>query len=183
MEKKKSEIIYQIPSYALYQETIEEIRKTEELLAQSYGCLESLYSCGVIYEKYRDPVALASFYDYLASGRCSILTGPDGAYNLYESEIRMNLVIAKLDTVIERLDQIKQNQYALYSVLTEMNSNLSELNTTATAMEKNVRAMKGSVAAIASNSEVIAHNTAVNAFYAKKSAELTNALGFLVALK
>ena len=38
-------------------------------------------------------------------------------------------------------------------------------------------------AAIAENMAVVAHNTAVTALYAKKNAELTNALGFMVALK
>ena len=36
---------------------------------------------------------------------------------------------------------------------------------------------------IAKNSDVIAHNTAATAYYAKKNAELTNAMGYLVALR
>ena len=36
---------------------------------------------------------------------------------------------------------------------------------------------------IAKNSDVIAHNTAAAAYYAKKNAELTNAMGYLVALR
>ena len=35
---------------------------------------------------------------------------------------------------------------------------------------------------IADNTEVIAYNTERTAFYAKKNTELTNALGFMVAL-
>jgi hypothetical protein len=183
LEEKRMKILQGISDYALYQETMKEIHTTEALLAQAYGCLESLYNCGVIYEKYRDPVALASFYDYFASGRCATLTGPDGAYNLYESEVRMDLVITKLDVVIKKLEDIKKNQYMLYSVMSAMNQNLNELNRTASEMATSVNAMKCSVATIADNSAVIAHNTAVTAFYAKKNAELTNALGFMMALK
>ena len=36
---------------------------------------------------------------------------------------------------------------------------------------------------IAKNSDVIAHNTAATAYYTKKNAELTDALGYLAALK
>ena len=183
LEEKRLKSLQGISDYALYQETVKEIHDTEALLAQAYGCLESLYNCGVIYEKYRDPVALACFYDYFASGRCATLTGPDGAYNLYESEVRMDLVITKLDVVIKKLEEIKKNQYMLYSVMSAMNQNLNELNRTASEMATSVNAMKCSVATIADNSAVIAHNTAVTAFYAKKNAELTNALGFMMALK
>lgn len=183
LEEKKLGILQAIPDYALYQETMKEIHNTEALLAQAYGCLESLYGSGVIYEKYRDPVALASFYDYFASGRCATLTGSDGAYNLYESEIRMDLVITKLDVVVKKLEDIKKNQYTLYSVMSEMNQNLAELSRTASEMADNVKGIKSSVDTIANNSAVIAHNTAVTAFYAKKNAELTNALGFMLALK
>ena len=38
-------------------------------------------------------------------------------------------------------------------------------------------------AKIAETSEVIAHNTAVTAYYSKVNAELTNALGYMVAFK
>lgn len=172
-----------IPYYVLHKGIIQEIRKTEELLAQSHGCLKSLYSCGVIYNKYWDPVALASFYDYLASGRCTTLTGPDGAYNLYESEIRMDMVITKLDVVVERLEDIKKNQYALYSVMADMKENLRELNRSTSAMKESVERIESGVDEMVDTSAVIAHNTAVTAFYAKKNAELTNALGFMMALK
>lgn len=182
LKEKKQEILLGISDYALYQEAKKEIHSTEKLLAQTYGCLESLYNCGVIYEKYRDPVALARFYDYFASGRCTTLTGPDGAYNLYESEIRMDLVITKLDVVVNKLEDIKKSQYALYSVMSSMKASLDSLNVTASAMETSVRSIKGGVDKIAENSAFIAHNTAVTAFYAKKNAELTNALGFMIAL-
>ena len=36
---------------------------------------------------------------------------------------------------------------------------------------------------IAKNSDVIAHNTAVTAYYSKINAELTDSLGFMMALK
>ena len=174
----------------LYQQAMDEIKRTDELLSQSYACRKSLYSCGVIYEKYRNPVALASFLDYLASGRCTTLTGADGAYNIFENEIRLDCIVTKLDVVIKKLDQIIDNQYALYSVMSEMKSSLQSLDRTSKEMADSVKAIEGyqktiagNTSVIAENTAVIAHNTAVTALYAKKNAELTDALGFMVALK
>ena len=36
---------------------------------------------------------------------------------------------------------------------------------------------------VAANSDVIAHNTAVNAYYSQVNAELTDALGYMVAMR
>ena len=38
----------------------------------------------------------------------------NGAYNLYEQELRQNLIINKLDFVIDRLDTVIDNQHMLY---------------------------------------------------------------------
>ena len=124
------------------------------------------------------------------SGRCTSLTGADGAYNIYESEIRMNRVIAQLDTVISSLEEIKQNQYMMYQEMRSISASLQSLNTTMDkaltsiqGIEANTTSMNGYLEHISKNSDVIAHNTAVTAYYSKVNAELTNALGFMVALK
>lgn len=174
-----------------------DVAETEDLLKKTFAARNELYACGVIFEKYRDVVALSSFYEYLMSGRCTKLEGPDGAYNLYESEIRANRVIAQLDQVIDSLEQIKQNQYMMYSAMKQIGSELEQLNTTMSKalsavyrIESNTAQTTENTARIATNSDtiaqnssVIAHNTAATAFYAKKNAELTNAMGYLVALK
>lgn len=188
--RNRSEISEQLGAYMLYQQAMDEIKRTDELLSQSYACRKSLYSCGVIYEKYRNPVALASFLDYVASGRCTTLTGADGAYNIYENEVRLDRIVTKLDVVIKKLDQIIENQHSLYSLMSEMNSSLKSLDRTSKEMADSIKAIEGcqktiaeSTSVIAENTAVIAHNTAVTALYAKKNAELTDALGFMVALK
>lgn len=174
-----------------------DVAETEELLKKTFAARNELYACGVIFEKYRDVVALSSFYEYLMSGRCTKLEGPDGAYNLYESEIRANRVIAQLDQVIDSLEQIKQNQYMMYSAMKQIDNELGQLNnamsevlSAAYSIERNTAQTAGNTARIAAdsdtiaqNSSVIARNTAATAFYAKKNAELTNAMGYLVALK
>lgn len=85
--------------------------------------LISLYEEGIIYSKYRNLVAVSTIYEYLASGRCDQLEGPNGAYNLYEMELRQNIVIGQLSTITEHLEQIKKNQYTLYYEIQNANRN------------------------------------------------------------
>lgn len=160
-----------------------EIKTLEETLQRVFRCRNELYSYNVVFEKYRDIVALSTFYEYLMAGRCEILEGPNGAYNIYENECRLNIIITKLD-------EIKENQYMISKQLKNIQSSLNLLENT---MEKAVssleqinihtNSMKNYLEKIADNTSVIAHNTAVTAYYAKINAELTNALGFMVALR
>lgn len=178
------------PEKAKHMLLTEEIAMAEELLEKFYKAQNEMYSYGVIFEKYRNFVAVSSFFEYISSGRCETLEGADGAYNLYENEIRMNMVIGQLNQVIESLEEIKQNQYMIYSAIQETNSQLSKLNSSMgsvisalSSISADTSDMKSYMSKIVDNTEVIAYNTEKTAYYAKKNAELTNALGFMVALK
>lgn len=160
----------------------QDIAETETLLQKTYAARNELYAYNIVFGKYRNVVALSSFYEYLMSGRCESLEGPGGAYNIYEGEIRQNLIIANLDKVIFSLEKIEQNQYMLYSELRDINSSLDTMNKTMDKALDSIRNMEGHMEHISENSDVIAHNTAATAFYAKKNAELTDALGYMVAL-
>ena len=179
-----------IPAKAAKEILDNEIAGTEELLKKTFAARNELYSYDIIFGKYRDVVALSSFYEYLMSGRCSSLDGADGAYNTYENEIRMNRVIAQLDTVVSSLEDIKQNQYMMYQELRNINTSLHHLNSTMDkaltsiqGIEANTTSMNEYMEHISNNSDVIAYNTAVTAYYSKVNAELTNALGYIVAFK
>ncbi len=153
-----------------------DVRQGEELLKKCMEAKAIYEDTNVVFAKYRDIVAYSSFYEYLESGRCDSLSGRDGAYNLYESEIRQNMIISKLSDVINSLDDIKQNQFVIYSQLSSMNSDLNRLND---SMNNAVNSLQS----INSNTAQTVYNTEVTAYYAKKNVELTNALGYLVALK
>lgn len=157
------------------------IAETETLLQKTYAARNELYAYNIVFGKYRNVVALSSFYEYLMSGRCESLEGASGAYNIYEGEIRQNLIIANLDKVIYSLERIEQNQYMLYSELRDINSSLDTMNKTMDKALDSIRNMEGHMEHISENSDVIAHNTAATAFYAKKNAELADALGYMVA--
>lgn len=119
--------------------------KTNALLAQHYDALSSLekalqalYDENVVYPKYRNMVAMTTINEYLMSGRCSELEGPNGAYNLYEMELRQNIIINQLSNIVNNLEQIRNSQFLLYRELMKANDTveqicyeLRKLNTTA----------------------------------------------------
>ena len=168
----------------------EQIRTEEQLLQKLFECRNKLYSLNVIFEKYRNFVVISTFAEYLSAGRCSSLEGPDGAYNLYEAESRANIIVSQLSQIVVSLDQIKENQFMIYRELQSIHENLDTLNRSMNDMVRSVHSiemdthdMKGYLQTVSENSSVIAHNTAVSAHYAKVNAELTNALGYMVAFK
>lgn len=190
----KEKTVSEFPENAHINLVNSEIEQAEQLLKELVIARKELYSFDIIFEKYRNYVAVSTLYEYILSGRCDTLVGSTGAYNLYENEIRMNMVITKLDQVVECLESIKNNQYMLYTSITNMNKELKNLNNT---MSKIVVAIEtlgsntleqlsdivNSTSIIKNKTSFIAYNTERTAFYSKRNAELTNALGYLVAFK
>ena len=82
-----------------------------------------LFSANVIYPNYRDVCALSSFYEYFNSERCYELEGPNGAYNLYESECRGD----SISKIFRTLEDINKNQVVLYRETSNMFKNLKSL--------------------------------------------------------
>lgn len=98
-----------------------DLRKLKQVNTATKSLLKKLYACNVIYPKYRNYVMVCSMYEYFAVGRCTVLEGPDGAYNLLESEIREKHVVSKLSDVLRNLEGIKENQWTLYDAIQESN--------------------------------------------------------------
>lgn len=160
-----------------------EIKEAENTLCETYKALNELYSYDIIFGKYRNFVAVSTFYEYIASGRCNSLEGADGAYNLYENEIRANQIISQLSEVIVSLDKIQKNQYVIYKAIEQSNRQLKMLNSSMDTVISSLEKIGDTMDTIADNTAIAAHNSAVSAYYSKKNAELTNALGFMLALK
>lgn len=107
---------------------LQELKKKE---ASTKDALEKAYGMNIIYPKYRNYVAVCSFYDYISSGICCRLDGSDGAYNKFDIESRMDKIITQLDTVIKNLELIRSNQYKLYAEMKNAESELKKIvNTT-----------------------------------------------------
>lgn len=128
------------------------LEKGWKKLDETENVLDQYYQLNIIYPKYRGLVPVCTIYEYLKSGRCSTLTGPHGAYNLYESECRANTIISKLDDIIDRLDAIGASQAALAQAIERCNS-------TAYSMCQTMERMSNNTAAIVYYNRVTANNT------------------------
>ena len=122
---RKEEFIY---NQKCWEDSCTKMRATlEKPLKETKENLERVYSKNIIYPKYRNLPALTSIYEYYVTGRCEELSGPYGAYNLYEDEVRKDKVISQLNTIIANLEQLKQNQYKLYEQVCQIQSNTNRM--------------------------------------------------------
>lgn len=115
-----------------------QIRKSKENLSYFYSknIIEKIY--------HYDMVAIASFYQYFKTKQTYSLgldqaTGDIGAYRIYEYEKRMNIIITKLDVVIEKLDEIKANQIMLYNAIMEANNKIDHMNKNVLLASQNMK--------------------------------------------
>lgn len=106
------------------QETLDKLAETETSLKTS---LYTLYSKNVVYAKYRNLVTIATLFEYIDSGRCFELEGPNGAYNLYEGELRSDIIISSLSSIISNLEAIRNNQYTLYQSIENAHATTRDL--------------------------------------------------------
>lgn len=126
----------------------------------SIQLLNQMYSNNIIYPKYRNLPAISSFLDYFSSGRCSSLTGAYGAYNLYESEARMDGIITRLDNISSQLTQIQLNQQMLYFAVKDCSLTVSRLC-------RSVEESANHLSQIAATQSRIEQNTAMAAYRAE----------------
>ncbi len=139
------------------------LEKTKETLAKLYN------DVSVLHPKYQNFAAVCQIYEYLDTGRCTELTGASGAYNLYESELRQNLIIISLVVVIKQLEDIRANQYMLYTQMQSINHTLS--------------AMSADIYAISNATKSIQQNTALSAYYGAIAAQNTETLKYIALVK
>lgn len=117
--------------------------------------LKKVYSIDIIYPKYRNFVAMSSIYEYFDSGRCTTLAE---AYNLYETEVRMNRIIEKLDIIISKLDEIKQNQYYMYNAIKSLQPKIERLTSSVKNCAEHLDRIEANTAVTAYTTEIIEKN-------------------------
>lgn len=129
------------------------------LKADTEKTLDRVYQTDLIYPKYRNLPALTCIYEYFVTGRCDELTGPHGAYNMYEDETRKDTIISQVNVVIDNLEQIKNSQYMLYQ-------QVSAIRQDTYAVTRELQAIKGYTL-------VTAQMSALNAYYSAVTASNT----------
>lgn len=130
----------------------QELATVSGYLERSESSLAEVYRKDIIFEKYRVFPCTTQMYEYMASGRCSQLEGPEGAYNLYESELRANVIIDKLETIVSQLGNIERNQYVIMHYLQDISASLSTIRSQLSSIE-----LSASAAAV--NASIVAYNT------------------------
>ena len=126
--------------------------------------LAEIYNKNIIFPKYRNLVMVCSLYEYICSGRCSALEGHEGAYNILETEMRLDRIITQLDMVIDRLDSIKQNQYILYSTIKESNNKCEQIIYSANNIAASINSFRGETAALNAQIAELQKSSALTAY-------------------
>ena len=138
-----------------------------------------LHSMEVVYGKFLDFPAITTILEYLEIGRCETLKGPCGAYNLYESELRSNAIISKLDQIVDSLEQIKSNQYKIYQVLSSIENETSALSDSMNQMLERMDDYGENLDQIRRSSEATAYYSQKAACYSEITAVESTTLAFL----
>ncbi len=149
-----------------------ERRRIEESIAVLQSSYEQLLSMRVLHPKYQTMAACMTMLDYFETGRVSALMGPDGAYNLYESELRSNLIIDRLDEINESLKRIEKAMYTLVSAVRETNRHLKNLETEMKSLNATAKEQLDA-------QREIAHWSSVTAVCTEAAARNTEALKYI----
>lgn len=132
---------------------LQEINSIKESLEETKNTLRKVYEVGILYKKYWSIIPVTRFYEYFESGRSNTFKGHEGAYEIYEKEIRLDRISGKLDDIISRLDRIREGQFQLYQVINEGNQKVEAL----------FGSVKESMNRIESSAQITAYNTHVSA--------------------
>lgn len=138
--------------------TIEKLMNYHDSVVEPYNnvqnLLAELYNQNIIHPKYRSLTAISQFYEYFDTGRCTELEGPDGAYNLYENELRQNIIIDKMDIIISQLDTLNHTMGYMVACMNQTNMLLNSISSSLYKIEANT-------ALTAYNTQCIANNTQI----------------------
>lgn len=105
----------------------QELNELNLINKNTQAILNRIYEKNIIFSKYRNLAMVCSLYEYIRAGRCTELEGHEGAYNILETEIRLDRIILQLDKVVAQLEQIKHTQFMLYSAVQESNQRLCQI--------------------------------------------------------
>ncbi len=113
---------------------LEEQRQAlEKKYIDSYDALQKIYAVNIVSPRYRGIIPISSIYQYLCDEKTFSLgfdreTGDQGAYNIFDYEVRLDLIINKLDDVINKLDSIIDNQRELATLMRDANKRIDRLS-------------------------------------------------------
>lgn len=93
-------------------------------LAVANHKLTEHYNKNVIHPKYRTWLAVATIYEYLDTGICNNLTGPNGAYKFYEEDLRAQKIAGSVNELRIKAESACYMQTTLKREIDKINSRL-----------------------------------------------------------
>ena len=158
------------------------IAAVEKQRDETRSRLETLYSVNIIHPKYRGLVPVGSLYEYIDTGRCETLEGAQGAYNIYENEVRLDRITTRMDVIAAKLDAIQGTQYMIYNAVVEGNRRTAELLESVSAdmrlaaetsreTAQRLGSLEDSAKTLAAAGKGIAENSKIAAYNAERSAK------------
>jgi len=127
--------------------------------------LHELYSLNILYPKYRNFIMVSSMYEYFCARRCTSLEGHEGAYNILETEIRLDRIINKLDDVIRHLEDVQDNQHMLYSTIQDGNRTISNLLRSTSNLENSIGKLEAQGSELNSRIADLQSTSALNLYF------------------
>lgn len=128
--------------------------QTQNMISESYqkasSALKKLYSKNLVAPKYHNFNAMATFYEYISTGRCLAVFGPDGVIDTYEDDIKMGIIISTLLDIRDIVADTNAKAGFLCDQAQIANQQLARVNS-------NLSAIKVSSAATAANTAAIAN--------------------------
>lgn len=112
--------------------------------------LQKLYDQNIIFEGYRNMIAVAQFYEYIASGMCDRLEGANGAYQQYQNFVNAGRICERLDRISSQLDVIQRNQRMLYNAVMGIQQSLNNIENSLGRMEMSLNDIQQKVHSLTS---------------------------------
>ena len=189
LQKEIDEGLAQIPELeaqakeieaAVLPDLSEELRRNTEAAGSAAKALEEYYGAGVIHPKYQGLVPVTTICEYFETGRCTALSGFEGAYNLYESEYRLNMINARLDTIQKQLQHISMQNASIQRAITGMNDRIAGLMD---SVDECIDRNRASAAAIGAGQAAPVQSTQLSDFYASSASASLRHLDRMASLE
>lgn len=136
-----------IPKYITYYTEQLEVIRTE--YAENENNLKQHYSQDIFPTKYRNLVAVATMYEWLANGRCDKIKGHGGLIDTYENNLVTGMIIGELQEANRlameqnnRLDRVIESQGYLMSEIRACNSFTENILGKVTEIERSADRME-----------------------------------------
>lgn len=109
-------------------------------IGETEALLQDYYDLSIILPFYRNVKAISAINQYLESGRCEKLEGPDGAYSLYEREEK----IVRANEIAAHLQHKQADGDEIYDAILHVNE-IAELESREAIYRKELVEMKANI--------------------------------------